>query len=99
MGDGALTAADWASRAPDERALGAVAEDSADLSAEEILLALLLHREAHDARFRAALLETEGRMICYIEGGRRRVFGVDARRRHGGNRYGRLLMALRDSRT
>ena len=98
-------AADAESGTPSDATLAnapALPSPSADapdaLDAEETLLALLLHREAHDARFAEALRATGTRPLLYVEPGRRRrLFGVDARRKQGGNLYGEALRATRDS--
>ena len=95
------TLAEWRARTdPALRTLAAAPAlpQEGALDAEETLLALLLHREEHDERFREALRATGARPLLYIESGRRRrVFGVDARRKAGDNLYGKALAAVRDS--
>ena len=97
------TLAEWRARTdPAQRTLAAAPalpqEEEEALDAEETLLALLLHREEHDESFREALRATGTRPLLYIESGRRRrVFGVDARRKAGDNLYGKALAAVRDS--
>lgn len=74
------------------------ATEDGELDDEDVLLALLIHRHEHDASFARALSESHPHRLLYLESRRgRRRWGVDARRKQGGNGYGALLMAVREA--